>query len=251
MRVRLPRRASRILGTRRICANARIGVLSFELSGNDEGDAVQIHFNGDRFSMNIIATETFAAKDYASCTRSRGFTQRSTAENLDVEAVTSNPLLPIDRKWAIRFTAGGTATIILGMKDYGRGWFSAYFAGLAAVRLGIPLRQIRLYYSATLPAVPQTSRRDLVMSRRSQIGPIASAVADIIEELCDRVIAKGRSALAATAGVDDVDVGFDQTMGRFFVMDRDRSRTVLEIAEASRITADDPQLTVRGRPSRS
>src|ERR1700723_3578483 len=67
---------------------------------------------------------------------------RAGIENLNVEIVNKSPLLPTDRKWAIRFGAGESVTVVLGMRDYGRGWFSAYFAGLAAARLGVPFRRI-------------------------------------------------------------------------------------------------------------
>jgi hypothetical protein len=83
---------------------------------------------------------------------------RGGIENLSVEIVNKNPLLPTDRKWAIRFGTGENVTVVLGMGDYGRGWFSAYFAGLAAARLGVPFRRVRVYFSATLPAVSQTPR---------------------------------------------------------------------------------------------
>jgi hypothetical protein len=52
--------------------------------------------------------------------------------------------------------------------------------------------------------------------------------------MCDQVIEKGRSAFAALAGVGVVDVGFDRQTGRFFVLERDRSRNIFEIAEATR-----------------
>jgi hypothetical protein len=86
--------------------------------------------------MAITATEPIAAPHETS---EVGLVESARAVNLNVETVTSNPLLPTDRKWAIRFNAGGTVTIILGMKDYGRGWFSAYFTGLAAARNPIPV----------------------------------------------------------------------------------------------------------------
>jgi hypothetical protein len=219
-------------------SNARTGVLRLELYGNDTGDDGQTHFIEDRFTMDIIATEPCIAEidahDHFARASKAGLAHGATVANLDVEAVTPNPLLPIDRKWAIRFNAGGTATIVLGMKDYGRGWFSPYFAGLVATRLGIPYRLIRVYYSVTLPAVLQTPAPSPVVLRRSQIGPVASAVAEIIEGLCDQVIARGRLAFAALASVGAVDIGFDQSAGRFFVLDRDRSRNILEIAETSR-----------------
>jgi hypothetical protein len=120
------------------------------------------------------------------------------------------------------------------MKDYGRGWFSAHFTGLAAARLGIPFRRFRVYYAATLPAVLQTPIPSPNVFHRCHIGPIANAVAGVVEGMCDQVIEKGRSAFAALAGVGVVDVGFDRQTGRFFVLERDRSRNIFEIAEATR-----------------
>jgi CO/xanthine dehydrogenase Mo-binding subunit len=205
----------------------------------NDGDDDRPHFTEDRLTMDNIATELRTAKsdahDHLDRPGTTGFEHSATAENLDVETVTSIPLLPTDRKWAIRFDTGGTVTIVLGMKDYGRGWFSGYFAGLLADRLRIPFQQVRVYYSATLPAVRQTPTPSSVMTRRSQIGPVASAVAEIIDGLCDQVIASGRLAFAAMAGVAAIDVGFDPPSGRFFVLDRDRSRDILEIAETIRI----------------
>src|SRR5262249_35824229 len=121
----------------------------------------QIYFIEGRFTMDIIT---------------------------NVETVPSDPVLPADRKWAIRFDAAGTVTIVLGMRDYGWGWFSGYFAGLVTARLGIPFRRVRLYYSATLPAVLQTPMPSSTAFRRRHIGPVAAAAADIIEGMCDQVI---------------------------------------------------------------
>ena len=151
--------------------------------------------------MDIIATEPHPARIEAGPSvllhaRMVGFGPGTATRNLDVEVVTSSPLLPTDRKWAIRFNADGTATIILGMKDYGRGWFSSYFTSVAAARLGIPFRRFRVYYSATSPAVLQTPVPSATGVHRSHIGPVANAVVDIIEGMCDRVIEKGRSTFA-------------------------------------------------------
>jgi CO/xanthine dehydrogenase Mo-binding subunit len=195
--------------------------------------------------MDTIATELRIAKndvahDHLARMGGVGFVQSARVENLNVETVPSDPFLPADRKWAVRFNPGGTVTIVLGMRDYGRGWFSAYFAGLVTARLGIPFRRVRVYYSATLPAVLQTPMPSPIVFRRSHIGPVARAVADIIEGMCDQVIERGRLAFAAMAGVGAIDVGFDQPTGRFFVLDRDRSGNLLEIAE-----------TTRGEPSAS
>jgi hypothetical protein len=189
--------------------------------------------------MDIIATDPImtpdeAAYKYLTGTSGGGFVESARTENLNIETVTSNPLLPTDRKWAIRFNSGGTVTIILGMKDYGRGWFSSYFAGIAARRLGIPFRQFRVYYSATLPAVLQTPVPSPGEFYRCQIGPIANAVADVVEGMCDQVIKKGRSAFATLAGVGTTNVGFDRQTGHFFVLERDQSGSIFAIAEATR-----------------
>ena len=189
--------------------------------------------------MDIITTEARIAKsnavhDHLIPTSEAGFTRSARGENLNIESAPTNPILPTDRKWALRFNADGTVTIVLGMRDYGRGWFSAYFASLVAARLGIPIRRIRLYYSATLPAVLQTPRPSRILLRGSTPGPVAGAVADIIEDMCDRVIEKGRLAFAAMAGVGAADIGFDQANGLFFVLDRDRSGSILEIAATAR-----------------
>jgi hypothetical protein len=83
----------------------------------------------DRFIMDTIATELLTAKSYAAPghlgrTSEIGFVQNVRGENLNIETIPSNPFLPTDRKWAIRFNTGGTVTIVLGMRNYGRGWYS-------------------------------------------------------------------------------------------------------------------------------
>jgi pRiA4b ORF-3-like protein len=166
-------------------------------------------------------------------TASRAANPGTGGRTLDAETDTANPLLPTDRKWAIRFH-GSTVTIVLGMKDYGRGWFSAYFAGLVAARLGIPFQRIRVYYSGTFPAVLQTPMPPSTPLRRTDVAPVAGAVVDVLEGLCDQVIENGRSAFAATAGVSVTNVSFDHSTGQFFVLDRERSADILEIAEAIR-----------------
>jgi CO/xanthine dehydrogenase Mo-binding subunit len=210
-----------------------------ELSGNNEGDDGQTCVIEDRFIMDTIATELRIAKSHAvpghlGRASEIGFVQNASVENLDVETVTSNPFPPANRKWAIRFNAGGTVTIVLGMRDYGRGWYSAYFAGLVTARLGVPFQRVRIYYSAALPAVLQTPVPSSIVFHRGHIGPVATAVADVIETMCDQVIERGRLAFAAMAGVGAGDVGFDQASGRFFVLDRNRSGRILDIATTAR-----------------
>lgn len=155
-------------------------------------------------------------------------------DTLNVEVINNNPLLPSDRKWAIRFGAGETVTVVLGMRDYGHGWFTAYFAQLVAARLGLPFGRMRVYYSATLPAVSQTPRIDAIRLYGSRPGSISAAVADIIGEMCGLVIEKGRLASAALAGVGIAEVDFDTSAGCFFVRNTGWSGRTLEIAKIAR-----------------
>jgi hypothetical protein len=141
---------------------------------------------------------------------------RAGIKYLNVEIVNKNPLLPTDRKWAIRFGTGEIVTVVLGMRDYGRGWFSADFAGLVAARLGLQFGRVRIYYSACLPAVSQTPRTPGILLYGSQPGSVAAAVGDIISEMCGLVIEKGRLASAAASGVRAADIDFDMSTGCFF-----------------------------------
>jgi hypothetical protein len=118
---------------------------------------------------------------------------RPSTGELNVEMLATNPLLPTSRKWAIRFNTSGTVTIVLGMRDYGWGWYSAHFASLAAARLGLPFRWMRVYYSATLPAVLQTPQESRIQPDGCRSGPLAVAVGELIEEMCGRVIENGRA----------------------------------------------------------
>jgi hypothetical protein len=77
-------------------------------------------------------------------------------DTLDTETFITNPALPTDLKWGIRFDANGTVTLVLGMRDYARGRYTAYFASLMAARLGLPFHRTRVYYSAMRPAALRT-----------------------------------------------------------------------------------------------
>ena len=188
--------------------------------------------------MDIVADTSKArnAKTYEPLSRAHSgrVVPPAGIENLNVEIVNKSPLLPTDRKWAIRFGAGETVTVVLGMRDYGRGWFSAYFAGLVADRLGLPFRRVRIYYSAALPAVSQTPRIDGILLHGSQPGSVAAAVGDIICEMCGLVIEKGRLASAAVAGVGAADVAFDASTGCFFARSAGWSGRTLGIAKIAR-----------------
>ena len=236
-------RVRQVRGVLRKCGesdfNARTGVLRLELSGNNKGHDGQTCVIEERFIMDTIATElpianSYAAPGHLAYTGEIGFGRNARVENLNIETIPTSPFLPANRKWAIRFDAGGTVTIVLGMRDYGRGCYSAYFAGLVTSRLGVPFQRVRIYYSATLPAVLQTPMPSSIVFHRSHIGPVATAVADVIGTMCGQVAERGRLAFAAMAGVGPGDVGFDQSSGRFFVLDRNRSGRILEIAATVR-----------------
>jgi hypothetical protein len=102
-----------------------------------------------------------------------------------------------------------------------------------AVRLGLPFHRVRVYYSATLPAVSQMPQPSGIQLLDSDPPPVVTAIRDLIEYMCGRVTEKGRLAFGANAGVDVADIGFDQQSGRFFVLDRGHSSSILEIAAAN------------------
>jgi hypothetical protein len=160
-----------------------------------------------------------------------GFAIHRSVGELNVEMITADPFLQTDRKSAIRFSASGTVTIVLGIRDYGRGWYSAHFANLDATRLGLPFRRIRVYYSATLPAVLQTPQDSGILPEGSRLGPLATAVGKLIDEMCGRAVENGRAIFAELTGVTPAAVRFDQTAGRFFVLDGSRSASIRDIAE--------------------
>lgn len=161
----------------------------------------------------------------------------ASSQALDVETFAAVPFLPADERWAIRFSANETVTLVLGVRDYGGGWFSSYFAGLAASRLGIPYHRIRIYYSAQHPAALRTPMGPPALFRRGEIGPFANAIADIIEAMCDRVIEKGKLAFATIGSIACDNIGFDPLAGRFFVMDSSRSRSLAELVAADNAPA--------------
>ena len=164
-------------------------------------------------------------------TRPVGLLSLQSVGELNVEMLTANPLLQTDRKSAIRFSASGTVTIVLGVRDNGRGFYSAHFASLVATRFGLPLRRMRVYYSATLPAVLQTPQDSGTLQDGSRLGPLATAVGKLIDEMCGRVVENGRVIFAELVGATPAAVGFDQTAGRFFALDSSRSASILDLAE--------------------
>jgi hypothetical protein len=116
-------------------------------------------------------------------------------EGMDVETVATNPLLASDRKWGIRFSANGLTTVVVGMRYFGDARLSGYFAARVAARLGVHFDRIRLYYSATLPAVLQTPRLYPDLSSGGNFAPVAAAATALIEGMCDRVTSTAEAVL--------------------------------------------------------
>lgn len=176
--------------------------------------------------MNVAATDT---------TRGLPTTEGALPINhrgreLDVKMWAAHRLLPIHGNWAIQFNAGNVVRIVLGIRDNSRGWYTAHFANLAATRLGLPFGRMRVYYSGTLPAVLQTPQECRLLSKGSQPGSFATAVGEVIDAMCSKVIENGRATFAALSGVDPSSVGFDPTSGCFFVRGGTKRASLLEIA---------------------
>ena len=204
----------------------RTGVLREDARGKD-GDDRQSDVSQECPAMNIAAIGSTRERPKSSV----GILSLQSVGNLNVEMLTADPLLQRDRKSEIRFKADGAVTIVLGMRDYGRGWYSAHFASLVANRLGLPFRRIRVYYSATLPAVLQTPQEFGIPPKGSRLGPLPTAVGELIEKMCERIVENGKAIFAEMTGATPAAVGFDQTAGRFFVLNGGRSASILDIAK--------------------
>jgi len=156
------------------------------------------------------------------------------AEGLNVETVGPISLLPYGQKCGIHFEADATVTIMLGMRDYGDGYASPYFASLVAARLGIPFRRIRLYYAGVHPAVRITPWHIPNVPSRASVGMANAEIGDLIESLCDQAIEQGRRCLASSIGVLPGEIDFEASSGRFFVVGKDRHVNILELAKRAR-----------------
>src|SRR6266566_4683732 len=120
------------------------------------------------------------------------------AEGLNVEIVGPISLFPDGQKCGIHFGADATVTVMLGMRDYGHGYASPYFASLVAARLGIAFKRIRLYYGGVHPAVKIAPWRTPNVPSRSSVGIANAEIGDLIESLCDQAIEQGRRCLASS-----------------------------------------------------
>src|SRR5690242_6448680 len=79
-----------------------------------------------------------------------GIVRSARADGLGVEMIGSRLLLPHGQKCWIAF-AGAWVTVGLGMRDFGHGYASPYFASVAVGRLGIPFNRVRLYLHGRSP----------------------------------------------------------------------------------------------------
>jgi hypothetical protein len=204
----------------------RTGVLREDARGKDRDDS-QSDVNQERAAMYIAAIGSTHERSKSIA----GLLSLRSVGKLNVEMLTADPSHQTDQKSEIRFNASGAVTIVLGMRDYGRGWYSAHFASLVAKRLGLPFRRIRVYYSATLPAVLQTPQDFNILPEGSRLGPLATEVGELIEKMCERLVENGRAVFAELTGAAPAAVGFDPTASRFFVLSGGQSASILDIAK--------------------
>jgi carbon-monoxide dehydrogenase large subunit len=155
-------------------------------------------------------------------------------EDLNVEIIGPSSLLPHQQRCGIRFEADGTVTIVLGMRDYGHGWASPYFAGIVAAKLGVPFERIRMFYTGVHPAVRTTPRNKPYLLCRANVGPAIAGIGDLIDIVCDRVIDRGCRLLASSLGIPAGTIGFDASCGRFFDRQQERYFTILDTAAKAR-----------------
>lgn len=184
----------------------------------------------------IVATLTkrIGAVDWVATAAGLNGAPSAGARGLNVETIGPITLLPHGRTCGIRFEADATVTIMLGMRDYGRGYASPYFASLLVARLGIPFKRVRLYYTGVLPAVRSAPRQGPDVPTRANVGMAIAEIGNLIETLCDRAIEQGRRFLASSIGVLPADIDFEASSGRYFIGGKERSVDILDIAKRAR-----------------
>jgi hypothetical protein len=159
---------------------------------------------------------------------------RAFDEGLNVELAGPCTLLPYRLKCAVQFGPDSTVTIVLGMRDSGWADASTYFANLLVARLGIPFNKIRLYYRGMHPAARRAPKQSIQILSRAKVGEVNAAIGDLIEELCDRAIERGRHFLASSTGAVPGAIKFDAFSGRFFVSGSYYQVDFLEAAKQAR-----------------
>jgi hypothetical protein len=159
---------------------------------------------------------------------------RALDEGLDVELDGPRTPLPRGQKYGVQFGPDSTVTIVLGMRDSGWADASTYFANLLVARLGIPFNKIRLYYRGIHPAARRVPKQSIRILSRANVGEVNAAIGDLIEELCDRAIERGRHFLASSIGVVPGAINFDASSGRFFIAGSNYQVDLLEAARQAR-----------------
>ena len=178
--------------------------------------------------------ETYIPKASSIFSTQRELPWKALEEGLNVEIAGPCTLLAYRPKCGVQFGIDSTVTIVLGMRDSGWADASTYFANLLVARLGIPFNKIRLYYTGIHPAARRTPKQSPQNLGRANVGAANAAIGDLIEELCDRAIERGRHFLASSIGVIPGAIKFDASSGRFFVAGSYHQVDFLEAARQAR-----------------
>jgi hypothetical protein len=159
---------------------------------------------------------------------------RELEEGLNVEMTGPCTLLPYRQKCGVQFGTDSKVTIVLGRRDSGWADASTYFANLLVARLGVPFSRIRIYYTDMHPAARRTPKQSRQILSRANVGAANAAIGDLIEELCDRAIERGRHFLASSLGVIPSAIKFDASSCRFFIAGSHHQVDLLEAARRAR-----------------
>jgi hypothetical protein len=195
--------------------------------------------NREVTAMNIrieppITYEAYILRTSPTLSAQHDLPRGALEEGLNVEMAGPCALLPNRPKCGVQFGIDSTVTIVLGMRDSGWADASTYFANLLVARLGIPFNKIRLYYTGIHPAARRTPKQSPQILGRANVGAANAAFGDLIEELCDRAIERGRHFLASSIGVIPGAIKFDASFGRFFVAGSYHQVDLLEAARQAR-----------------
>ena len=154
--------------------------------------------------------------------------------DLNIQTLGPISLLPYGQRCGIRFELDSTVTIILGMKSYRHAHVSRYFASLVATWLGIPFKQIRVYYSGAHPAVRISPMAAACVPSNGNVGATNVQIGALVQSLCEQVIEHGRCRLGALCGALPDEIEFDAATGQFLVASKEQRVDILELARWAR-----------------
>jgi hypothetical protein len=157
--------------------------------------------------------ETYIPKASSILSTQRELPWKALEEGLNVEIAVPCALLAYRPKCGVQFGIDSTVTIVLGMWDSGWADASTYFANLLVARLDIPFNKIRLYYTGIHSAARRTPKKSPQILGRANVGAVNAEIGDLIEELCDRAIERGRHFLASSISVIPGAIKFDASFG--------------------------------------